>query len=94
VETPDVEGRKLDLHVVLHIHGPKSDAKLGRLIFRSLENKAPPEREFLWLCSRKIPMPWVVDDDFDEDVVGQLRSYVRHELPRVTAQIKKTVASC
>jgi hypothetical protein len=93
LNTPDSEQRRLDLHVVLHLHGSKSDLKLGRLIYRSVEHKPAPHREFLWVCSRRIPVPGEFSEEINEDVAGEVNSYLRDELLRVTAAIKRVVAT-
>jgi hypothetical protein len=92
--TPDSEDRKLDLHIVIHMQGPRPYLKLGRSIYESVEKqKLRSKNKFLFLRRRKIPVPSEFSDDFNEEVAREIASYIRDEVPRITAGIKKAVAS-
>jgi hypothetical protein len=94
LETPDSEARILNLHIVLHMHGSMPNLKLGRSIYERIEKKKLRSKsEFLWACRKRIPVPSEFSDDFNECVAEDVASYIRDDLPKITAEIKKAVAA-
>jgi hypothetical protein len=93
LKTPDSPDRWLELRVVLYTERSGADQKLGRAIYESIEKRKAPSGKYLFAGRKKLPVPSDSNDDFKNDVERDIASYVEDDLPRITAEIRKAVAS-
>ncbi|HLW69724.1 MAG TPA: hypothetical protein VKS22_03790, partial [Candidatus Binataceae bacterium] len=91
LRTRYLEDRKLELNTVLYMGVPEPLRKLGRAIYKRIEKAPQPKKEYLFLRSRNIHVPPEFDDNFNEAVAEEIASYIRSDLPQITAEIKEAV---